>query len=73
MAGPASIERLDYFMRAVFNELKRVGGSAKIRDILAAVKPKLKLTDYEQSHNDSGTPRWETNVRFHLTDCVRAG
>lgn len=68
-----TIERVDELMRAVFEELVAKDGSAHGRDALAAVPKRVKLTEVERSANASGVARWETNVRWHTIDCVKAG
>ena len=68
-----SLDRLDELMRAVFRELIKRDGSAHGREVLAAVAREVQLTPTELSLNNSGYPRWDTNVRFHTSDCVRAG
>jgi restriction system protein len=55
-------------------ELKAMGGEARFRDIVAAVEPKLGLTEWELGNYDSGPPaRWQKILLFYSIDCVKAG
>jgi restriction system protein len=50
-----------------------MGGQGKPKEVLAAVEPKLNLTDYEKERTKTGAIRWNTHIRFYTTDCVKAG
>lgn len=73
MAEKLTIDRIDEIMRAVFHQLKSVGGRAKGRDVLAAIAPKVGLSDYEREKTKTGAIRWETHIRFYTVDCAKAG
>jgi restriction system protein len=73
MAEKLSLDRIDEIMRAVFLQLKAMGGRARGRDVLAAIEPKLGLTEYEKEKTHTGAVRWDTHIRFYTTDCVKAG
>lgn len=73
MADKMTLDRIDELLRAVFRELKAMGGQAKVKDVLAAAEPKLSLTEYEKERNKSGAVRWDTALRFYTIDCVKAG
>ena len=60
-------------LRVIFQELKAMGGQARVKDLLAAAEPKLNLTDYERESTRSGATRWSTHIRFYTVDCVKAG
>src|ERR1035437_440382 len=68
-----SLDRIDEIMRAVFNELKAMGGSANGTDVLASISPKLDLSPYETEKTRTGSVRWDTHIRFYTSDCKRAG
>jgi len=68
-----SSDRMDEILRALFRELKAMGGQANGTDVIAAIEPKLDLTDYEKAKVKSGAVRWETHLRFYTSDCVKAG
>ena len=73
MSEKLSIDRIDEIIRQVFKQLKAMGGRAKGKDVLAAIEPNLKLTDYERAKTETGAVRWETHIRFYTTSCVKAG
>jgi len=73
MSEKISIDRIDEIMRAVFHQLKEMGGKARGRDILAAIESKINLTEYEKEKTKTGTIRWETHIRFYTIDCAKAG
>lgn len=73
MAQVINYDRVDQFVRAVFNYLIKTGGSGKPKDILAGIYDPLQLTDYEKQRTKSGAVRWETTIRFYVIDCVKAG
>ncbi|MCG3128370.1 MAG: hypothetical protein CHACPFDD_03258 [Phycisphaerae bacterium] len=68
-----STDRRGEILKAVLEELNRLGGQAAPRDLFAQVAQKIKLSDHESSQNASGNVRWQTDVRFHSVNCVRAG
>jgi len=73
MSKTLSLNRIDEIMRAVFLQLKTMGGHANGEDVLAAVEPKLGLTTDEKMRTHAGTVRWDAYVRFYTSDCVKAG
>ena len=73
MPDKTSVDRIDEILRVVFKELKAMGGRARVKDLLTAAEPKLKLTDYEKERTRTGAVRWNTHVRFYTVDCVKAG
>ncbi|HTY60894.1 MAG TPA: winged helix-turn-helix domain-containing protein [Acidobacteriota bacterium] len=73
MAEQISLNRIDEIMRAVFLQLKTMGGHANGNDVLAAVEPKLGLTDDEKEKTHTGDVRWDAYVRLYTSDCVKAG
>jgi hypothetical protein len=76
-ADKISVDRIDEMLRVVFKELQAMGGQAKVKDILAAVEPKLKLTDYERGLTRTGAIRWSTHIGQHFSEpsqfiaCIR--
>jgi restriction system protein len=73
MAEKLTIDRIDEIMRAVFHQLKTMGGKAKGRDVLDAIAPKIGLSSYEKEKTKTGAIRWETHIRFYTVDCAKAG
>lgn len=73
MAQIISYDRVDQLMRAVFEQLIRLGGSGRPKDILSAIADGLNLTEHEKVRTKSGAVRWETTIRFFAIDCVKAG
>jgi restriction system protein len=68
------LERIGQIMKAVLGELERVGGEARLKDVLAAIEPTLNLTDYEcEPFEKSGYVRWRALVHFYSIDCTKAG
>ncbi len=68
-----SLDRVGEVVHAALQELVDRDGSARAADVLLSVQSRVKLTDVEKSLNKSGVPRWETNLRFYTTSCVKAG
>jgi len=68
-----SVDRIDVLMRLVFAELKRLGGRARPKEVLAAVEKRAELSEYERERTQTGAVRWDTHLRFYTTDCVKAG
>jgi len=68
-----SLDRIGETIRAAFEEIIEHDGSARAGDVLKGVGKRLTLTDTEKSLNATGIPRWETNLRFYTTSCVKAG
>jgi restriction system protein len=68
-----SVDRIDDLMRLVFEELRRIGGRGRPKDVLAAIEKPAQLTEYEQQRTSTGAIRWDTHLRFYTTDCVKAG
>ncbi|MFX0203651.1 MAG: winged helix-turn-helix domain-containing protein [Candidatus Hodarchaeota archaeon] len=74
MARKIPLERIGEMMQAVLVELKARGGESRLRDLFAAVEPKLDLTEYErEAYEKSGYIRWQAIVHFYSIDCVKAG
>jgi restriction system protein len=74
MARKVPIERVGELLHTVLSELKRMGGEMKLKDLLNAVEPKLKLNEYELgTYPKSGYVRWRSIVHFYSIDCVKAG
>jgi restriction system protein len=68
-----SVDRIDDLMRLVFEELRRLGGRGRPKDVLAAIEGPGKITEYEKQRTLTGAIRWDTHLRFYTTDCVKAG
>jgi restriction system protein len=68
-----SLDRMDEFMREVFKELQARESRAKGKDVLAAIAPRLDLTDHEKGTTKTGAVRWDTHIRFYSSGCVKAG
>lgn len=66
-------DRIDVFLRVLFQQLRDMGGTANGSDVIAAISPKLKLSPHELGRTETGRVRWETHLRFYTTDCVKAG
>lgn len=67
------LDRIGEVMHAALEEIVARDGSAPANEVLLGVERRVHLTDVERSLNKSGTPRWETNLRFYTTSCVKAG
>jgi len=73
-ASLGSRDRLDVQMPALFDYLLDQGGTARGSNAIAALAASLPLVaDDLEPMKTNGSPRWETNVRFHTSDCLRAG
>lgn len=73
MADKISLGRMDQLLRAVFRQLKSVGGRARPKSLFAELSHSVDLSPYELERTSSGAVRWETHVRFYLIGCKRAG
>jgi len=73
MKSQNSTDRMEFIMREVFKELLNRDSRARGSDVLAAIAPRLDLTEHEKELTSTGAVRWDTHVRFHTSDCVRAG
>lgn len=67
------LDRVGEVLHAALEEVVAHEGSAPANEVLAGVEKRVHLTDVERSLNKSGVPRWETNLRFYTTSCVKAG
>ena len=67
------LDRVGEVLHAALEEIVAHDGSAPANEVLAGVEKRVQLTDVERSLNKSGIPRWETNLRFYTTSCVKAG
>lgn len=67
------LNRVGEVLRAALEEIVARDGSAPANEVLTGVQKRVHLTDVERSPNKSGIPRWETNLRFYTTSCVKAG
>lgn len=68
------LRRVGEIMKAVLVELKAMGGEARLRDLFAAVEPKLQLTPHErETYAKSGYVRWRAIIHFFSINCVKAG
>lgn len=67
------LDRIGEVLHAALEEIVARDGSAPANEVLAGVERRVHLTDVERSLNKSGIPRWETNLRFYTTSCVKAG
>ena len=68
-----SLDRIGEVLHAALSEIVARDGSAPAHEVLSGVERRVTLTDVERSLNKSGIPRWETNLRFYTTSCVKAG
>jgi restriction system protein len=68
-----ALDRVGELIHLTFEEIVSREGSAPANEIMAGVEKRAHLTDIERSLNKSGIPRWETNLRFYTTSCVKAG
>ena len=74
MARKIPLERVGELMHGVLLELQRLGGEARVKDLLISVQPRLRLNTYELSpYEKSGYIRWQSIVHFYSIDCVKAG
>lgn len=48
-------------------------GCLPVKEVLKEVEKRIQLTDQEQTLNNSGVLRWQTNLRFYSVDAVAAG
>jgi restriction system protein len=67
------LDRIGEVLHAALEEIVARDGSAPANEVLTGVEKRVPLTDVERSLNKSGIPRWETNLRFYTTSCVKAG
>jgi restriction system protein len=67
------LTRVGELVKAALEEIVARDGSARASDVLVGVARRVHLSDVELSPNKSGIPRWETNLRFYTTSCVKAG
>jgi restriction system protein len=67
------LDRVGELVHAALEEIVARDGSAPANEVLTGVEKRAHLTDIERSLNKSGIPRWETNLRFYTTSCVKAG
>lgn len=68
-----SVDRVGELVHAALEEIVAHDGSEPAGEVLTGVEKRIHLTDIERSLNKSGIPRWETNLRFYTTSCVKAG
>jgi restriction system protein len=55
-------------------ELKTMGGSARPKELLDRVEPKLDLTAYEKGvYEKTGYVRWKTFIRYYAIDLTKTG
>ncbi len=74
MEGKLSLERIGEIMQAVLKQLQKLGGEAKLREIIPLVEPQLKLTPYEKEvYPKTGYIRWISHLHFYSVDSVKAG
>ncbi|MBN8645319.1 MAG: Mrr restriction system protein [Planctomycetes bacterium] len=73
MAKYMSSERIYFALKTGLEILRDMGGRARGTEVLAQIPKRITLTADELSLNESGHPRWETNVRFYSTEPVKAG
>jgi len=67
------LDRIGELMKAMLEELIAQGGMARGTDVLAAVAKRFQFSPVELELYSNGSPRWETNLRFYTTNCVKAG
>lgn len=67
------LDRVGEVLYAALEEIVSRDGSAPANEVLTGVEKRIQLSDVERSLNKSGIPRWETNLRFYTTSCVKAG
>jgi restriction system protein len=66
--------RNGFLLQTVLREIKRLGGEARLREVLQLVETKLELSDFEKAvYEKSGLTRWVTQIHFYSVDCARAG
>jgi restriction system protein len=74
MEGKLSLDRIGEILQAVFRQLQKAGGEAKLREIIPLVEPQLNLSPYEKEvYPKTGYVRWISHVHFYSVDCVKAG
>lgn len=66
-------KRLGEQLHAVLRELEKRGEPTPAFELFASVASSLKLSEEEKERHQNGSPRWETNVRWHSVDAVKAG
>lgn len=66
------LDRVGELMKAVLEELIAQGGSARGTDVLTAIEKRFTFSPVEMEMYSNGRPRWETNIRFYTTNCVKA-
>ncbi|MDB5327766.1 MAG: restriction endonuclease [Phycisphaerales bacterium] len=67
------VDRVGELMHAALSELVAQGGEARGSDVIGAVGKRFVFSAVELEAYSNGTPRWETNLRFYTTNCVKAG
>jgi len=68
-----SRERYAEFLRAVCEYLEECGGSATRPEIFRTLQPRLALSEYELSKNNSGYERWRQAIVFAFIGFQKAG
>jgi hypothetical protein len=66
-------ERTGEYLKETLLVLKEKGGEYPSGELIKEVGPRLTLSDYEKSINNSGQYRWITNLRFYSIGLVKAG
>jgi restriction system protein len=65
--------RTGEFIRKLFDILIPHPDGMLAREVLAVLREKVQLSEYEQGSYESGGQRFEQIVRFATVDCVKAG
>src|SRR5258708_4588904 len=73
MMAEVTRRRTGEFLRKLFEILIPHQDGLPAREAIAALRQKVKLTEYEQGSYESGGQRFEKIVRFATVDCVKAG
>jgi 5-methylcytosine-specific restriction protein B len=68
-----SRERYAEFLRAVCEYLEECGGSATRPEVFSTLQPRLALSEYELSKNNSGYERWRQAIVFAFIGFQKAG
>lgn len=59
---------------AVFNILKKTGGSLSGKEVMQKIRETIEFDEYEKHrYEKTGNIRWESILHFYSIDCVKAG
>lgn len=70
----ATLQRTGELVKAALEVIaENPEGCLPVKEVLKQVEKRVSLTEQEQTLNNSGVLRWQTNLRFYSADAVAAG